>query len=55
MLPTFALILTAAVTSVTSQSASPGVGTNPAAEGATEDVTPGAGPNGFVLSHLLPF
>lgn len=28
------------------QSADPGLGTNPNAQGATEDVTPGSGPNG---------
>jgi hypothetical protein len=28
------------------QSVDPGLGTNPNAQGATEDVTPGSGPNG---------
>lgn len=31
---------------VSCQSADPGVGVNPNAQGATESVTPGAGPNG---------
>lgn len=33
-------------TTAYAQSANPGIGKNPAAEGATEDVTPGSGPNG---------
>jgi hypothetical protein len=34
------------------QSASIGLGTNPDAQGATEEVTPGAGPNGYgVFTH----
>lgn len=30
------------------QSSNPGIGTNSAAQGATADVTPGGGPNGYV-------
>lgn len=33
------------------QSSNPGIGTNSDAQGATEDVTPGSGPNGYALSR----
>jgi hypothetical protein len=36
----------AAISLARAQSSDPGLGTNPNAQGATEDVTPGSGPNG---------
>lgn len=38
--------LAAAAATTHAQSANPGVGTNPKAQGATEQVTPSSGPNG---------
>jgi hypothetical protein len=40
------LILATIARLVSAQSSDPGIGVNPDATGATEDVTPGAGPNG---------
>jgi hypothetical protein len=39
----------------TAQSANPGVGKNPKAQGATENVTPSSGPNGYRPLVLLTF
>jgi uncharacterized Zn-finger protein len=47
MAPKFILLLGAAISLVNAQSSDPGIGTNPNAQGATEDVTPGSGPNGY--------
>ena len=41
-----AAIVAAAASLARAQSIDPGLGTNPNAQGATEDVTPGSGPNG---------
>lgn len=49
MFLTKALTLTttlALVIKARGQSVDPGIGVNPKAQGATEDVTPGTGPNG---------
>lgn len=42
----YCLILATIVRLAGAQSADPGLGVNPEAQGATEDVTPGGGPNG---------
>lgn len=39
----------AAAASANAQSANPGLGSNPNAEGATDDVTPSTGPNGYEI------
>ena len=44
--PKSILLFTACAASVFAQSANPGLGTNPDAQGATSEVTPGTGPNG---------
>lgn len=40
------LVLATIARLASAQSVDPGIGVNPDATGATEDVTPGAGPNG---------
>jgi hypothetical protein len=40
------LILATVALLASAQSVDPGIGINPEAQGGTEDVTPGAGPNG---------
>ncbi len=42
------LLLTACAATALAQTGDLGLGTNPEAQGATSDVTPGAGPNGYV-------
>lgn len=42
----FSLASLVFISTVTAQSANPGLGVNSKAQGATQDVTPGAGPNG---------
>ena len=42
------LILTTIAHLAGAQSVDPGIGVNPEAQGATENVTPGAGPNGYI-------
>lgn len=42
----FGLASLALMSTVTAQSANPGLGVNSKAQGATQDVTPGTGPNG---------
>lgn len=41
------LVSLAIASGAVAQSENPGLGKNPAAEGATEEVTPGSGPNGY--------
>lgn len=60
MAPKTALTLLLACAALSNaQSANPGIGTNPNAQGATDDVTPGSGPNGyspqFFTTSLSPF
>jgi hypothetical protein len=43
-----ALISLAIASGAVAQSENPGLGVNPGAEGATEEVTPGSGPNGYL-------
>ncbi|PMD16298.1 glycoside hydrolase family 23 protein [Hyaloscypha hepaticicola] len=40
------IIFAAAIATAKAQSSDPGIGSNPNAQGATEEVTPGSGPNG---------
>lgn len=50
--PTLLTALAAIAATTQAQSANPGVGSNPKAQGATDDVTPSTGPNGYL--HPLP-
>jgi len=43
------IIFAAAIAVAKAQSSDPGIGSNPNAQGATEEVTPGSGPNGYSL------
>ena len=43
-------IIAAVAALAEAQSVDPGLGVNPNAQGATEDVTPGSGPNGYVFN-----
>lgn len=50
-----ALFLLAACSATAfAQSSNTGLGTNPEAQGATEEVTPGTGPNGYAVYTTLP-
>jgi hypothetical protein len=51
--PTLLTALAAMVTTTQAQSANPGVGSNPNAQGATDDVTPSTGPNGYTHTISL--
>jgi hypothetical protein len=55
MAPVSLLILGSFVTLTLTQSSDPNLGINPNAQGATEDMTPGSGPNGyFTFLAMLP-
>lgn len=43
------IIFAAAIAIAEAQSSDPGIGSNPNAQGATEEVTPGSGPNGYFV------